>query len=132
MMPVPIRPKTLALGLLGAAIGGCLGYFAFSWILTQGFYALIVPPALLGAGAGLLARERSQVLAGICAIAGLLLVLFVEWRFFPFRDDGSLLFFITHLHHMKPMTLLLMAVGVFFSYRLTLGYDLLKHNDKQD
>jgi hypothetical protein len=32
-------------------------------------------------------------------------------------------YFITHVHMLKPLTLLMLAVGVFFSYRLALGRD---------
>ena len=40
------RPQTIAPGLLGAAVGGCLGCFIFFWIAQQGFYA----PALFRPG----------------------------------------------------------------------------------
>ena len=120
-MSEPIRPGTIAAGLLGAAVGGCLGYFAFFWIARQGFYALIIPPGLLGFTAGLCARRRSTALAWICGGAGLMLGLFTEWRFAPFVADGSLLYFIAHIHTLKPLTLIMLALGAFFSYRLALG-----------
>lgn len=115
------QSKTLALGLLGAAIGGCLGYFAFFWIARQGFYALVLPPALLGFAASLCARGRSSLLAAVCGVAGLLLGLFTEWRFAPFVVDGSLSYFLTHLHKLQPVTMLMLTFGVFASYSLALG-----------
>ena len=111
----------MARGLIGAAIGGVVGYFVFFWIARQGFYPLVLPPVAVGFAAGLCARGRSIPLAIVCAVAGLLLGLFIEWRFAPFVADGSLLYFITHLHALRPITLLMLAVGVFFSYRLALG-----------
>jgi hypothetical protein len=120
-MPEPNRFQTIALGLLGAAVGGVIGYYAFFWISRQGFYALIVPPALLGLTAGLFARRRSTPLALVCGVAGLVLGLYTEWRFAPFVADDSWPYFITHLHALKPMTLLMLALGAFFSYRLALG-----------
>ena len=117
------QPKTIALGLLGAAIGGGVGYFAFFWAARQGLYAIILPPVLLGLTAGYLARRRSIPLAIICAVAGLALGLYTEWRFAPFIKDGSLLYFITHVHQLKPLTLLLLALGVFMCYRFALGVD---------
>ena len=122
-MSHPFRPGTIASGLLGAAVGGCLGYFIFFWIARQGFYALIIPPGLLGFTAGLFARRRSTTLASICGIAGLALGLFTEWKFDPFPADGSLLYFITHIHARNPLTLIMLALGAFFSYRLALGRD---------
>jgi hypothetical protein len=122
-MPDNIRWSTLAFGLIGAMIGGTVGYFGFFWIAQQGFYALLLPPGLLGLGAGLCARRRSMPLAILCGITGLVLGLFTEWRFAPFAADESLPYFITHIHTLKPITLLLVAVGAFLSYRLALGMD---------
>ena len=122
-MTKPLRLQTIALGLLGAAVGGAVGYFAFFWIARQGFYALILPPGLMGFTAGFCARRRSTPLALVCGVAGLALGLFTEWRFAPFVADSSLLYFITHIHALKPITMLMLALGAFLSYRLALGRD---------
>jgi len=122
-MTEPLQTKTFALGLLGAAIGGSIGYFAFEWILKQGFHAIMVPPAMLGFGAGYLSKGRSQPLAIVCAAAGLALGLFSEWRFFPFIKDESFLYFVAHIHQLKPIVLGLLALGAFMSYRFALGMD---------
>src|SRR5438046_2520120 len=95
------RTSAISLGLLGEAAGGCLGYFAFFWIARQGLYALILPPALLGFGAGICARQRSSVLAIISGAAGLALGLIIEWRFAPFIADASFGYFIKHLHQLR-------------------------------
>jgi hypothetical protein len=123
VMRRPISPATLALGLVGGAVGGVVGYFAFFWIARQGFYAIVLPPALLGLCAGLGARRRSIVLASISALAGLALGLFIEWKFAPFVVDGSLRYFVTHLHALRPLTILMIALGTILSYRLALGFD---------
>ena len=111
---------TIALGLLGAAVGGCFGYFVFFWMAKQGFYALALPGGLLGLAAGLCARERSRPLAVICAVAGLMLGLFTEWRFSPFVADQSFTYFLIHVHTLQTVTLLMLALGVFLSYSLAL------------
>ncbi|MEO8352299.1 MAG: hypothetical protein ABI680_11255, partial [Chthoniobacteraceae bacterium] len=117
----PSNPaRALALGIAGAALGGGAGYFIFMWIARQGFYALILPPALLGLGAGWLARQRSVPLATVCTIAGIALALFCEWRFAPFAADHSLGYFVTHLPDLRPITLIMAALGGYFSYRLSL------------
>jgi hypothetical protein len=113
--------QTIALGLLGAIAGGCLGYFAFVWIAQQGLYALALPPALLGLGAGVCARQRSTALAVICGIAGLALGVFIEWRFAPFVADKSFLYFVTHIHALRPITLIMLALGAFLGFRFALG-----------
>ena len=123
LMSASPSPKTLALGLIGAVIGGCAGYFAFFWIAKQGFYALVLPGGLLGLVAGLCARQRSQVLGILCGIGGLGLGLYTEWRFAPFIADESMRYFLTHVHQLKPLTLVMLALGTFVSYWLALGRD---------
>jgi hypothetical protein len=115
--------RTLVLGVVGAVIGGWLGYLAFFWIATQGFYALVLPGGLLGLGAGLCARRRSVLLAVVCGIAGLALGLYTEWRFEPFVADKSLTYFLGHLQLLRPLTLIMVALGGFVSFRLALGRD---------
>jgi len=114
------QSQTIAFGLLGAIVGGCVGYFAFFWIARQGFYALALPGGLLGFVAGLCARERSSILAAACGVAGLALGLFTEWRFSPFVADPSFSYFLTHVHTLQTVTQLMLALGVFLSYSLAL------------
>jgi hypothetical protein len=96
--------------LCGALGGGTLGYFAFFWIATQGFYALALPGALLGLGAGIL-TNRSILVAVGCGLAATALGLFTEWRFAPFRDDDSLGYFLMHVSALKPITVVMILVG---------------------
>ena len=39
-------------GLIGGAVGGLVGYFLVGWVSRQGFYAMILPGALVGLGCG--------------------------------------------------------------------------------
>ncbi len=87
-----------------------MGYFAYFWILQQGLYAIMLPPALAGLAAGYVARSRSQTLAIVCAIGGLALGFYTEWKSFPFIVDNSLSYFIKHLHQLKPVTLLMPGI----------------------
>ncbi|HMP02342.1 MAG TPA: hypothetical protein PKD86_11040 [Gemmatales bacterium] len=100
----------VATALVGAAAGGALGYLGFFWILSQGFYALVLPGGLLGLGAGVV-RTSSRWLPFLCAAAAVALGLFTEWRYRPFVADPSLGYFVAHLHHLQPVTLLLVALG---------------------
>ena len=109
------------LGCVGAAIGGWLGYVAFFWIARQGFYALPVPGALLGVGCGLLVRRRLVPLAILCGLAALTLGLYAEWRFAPFIADKSLRYFVSHIHELRPYTLLMIALGTVFGFWFALG-----------
>jgi hypothetical protein len=107
--------KNTLLVLGGAVAGGLVGYWAFFWILKQGFYALILPGGLLGLGAGL-ARNRSLPLAIVCGLLATALGLFAEWRCSPFEKDDSLGYFLLHVHHNPPITLLMIALGGFFGF----------------
>jgi hypothetical protein len=102
--------KRTFLPFCGALAGGILGYFAFFWIAIQGFYALILPGALLGLGAGI-AKNRSVLLAVACGLAAVALGLFTEWRFAPFVKDNSFSYFLIHALELKPLTLLMIGVG---------------------
>lgn len=114
------QTQIVAKGLLGAVLGGVVGYYAFLWIGSQGFYALPLPPVLLGWGAARAAGQKSVWLARLCAVAGLIVGLWSEWRFRPFLADNSLPYFLSHLHELEIITWLMLALGVYFSYKLPL------------
>ncbi|HEV3164476.1 MAG TPA: hypothetical protein VGZ22_10660 [Isosphaeraceae bacterium] len=106
----------IVLALVGAVTGGALGYQLFVWIYQQGFYAMLLPGALLGLGCGALSRQPSWIRGVACAIAALGLELFTEWHFFPFVRDESLSFFLKHVHELPPIKLIMMALGVLFAF----------------
>lgn len=108
-------------GILGAAAGGVVGYYAFGWVLSQGFYAMVIPGAALGYGFGLLSRDRSTVYGIVCAILAVGLGLFAEWKFFPFIKDDSLNYFVNHIRELTPVTLIMIALGGFCGYWFGIG-----------
>jgi hypothetical protein len=107
--------KNNLLALAGAILGGVLGYYAFFWIAKQGFYALILPGGLLGLGAGIV-KNRSWLIAVVCGLLAIALGLFTEWQYAPFVKDESLGYFLTHVADLKPVTLLMIAVGGFLGF----------------
>jgi len=114
------QTKIIGMGLVGAAIGGAVGYFAFFWVTRHGFYAMVLPGGLLGFGAGLCARGRSIPLAVICCAAALALSLVTQWRFAPFIADPGFGYFIAHVSALSPVTLVMIGLGTFLGYRLAL------------
>ena len=108
------------LALVGAVAGGGLGYLAFGWLISRGFYGLAIPGALVGLGCGWLAQDRSRVRGEVCAIAALGLSIFIEGKFFPFLDEDGrphgLGFLATHLHQLSPVTLLMMAIATIVAF----------------
>ncbi len=103
------------LALLAALGGAVVGYFAFLWIARQGFYALVVPGALVGIAASFF-PTRSAAISVVCGLIALLTGLLSEWRFAPFIADGSLPYFFTHIHQLRPITLIMIAVGTFIGF----------------
>ena len=104
------------LGLVGAVVGGALGFFIFSWLWNRGFYGLMIPGALLGLGCSLLARHFSMARGVLCGVAALGLALFTEWWFQPFDADHSLSYFLTHVKDLTGTTLLMTGIGAIIAF----------------
>lgn len=102
--------KNNFLAFAGALLGGTVGYFAFFWIAAQGLYGPALPGGLLGLGAGIV-KTRSIGVAVTCGLLATALGLFTEFRFAPFIKDPSLSYFLSHVFDLRPMTLLMIAVG---------------------
>lgn len=113
-----------AQGLVGAVVGAAAGYLIFGWCSQQGFYAIILPPALSGLACGALARQHSVALGIICVIVGLAASIVGEWRYLPFVKDGSFSYFLSHLHELRPITMILVGVGCGFGFYLGRGHNL--------
>jgi hypothetical protein len=103
-------------GLIGAVLGGLLGYFAFCWILNEGLYALALPGTLLGAGCGLMARHTSVLRGMLCGVAAVALGLYAEWDQFPFEKDQSLGFFLAHVGKLRMYTYLMLLIGALLGF----------------
>jgi hypothetical protein len=101
--------------LMGAAAGGLVGYFGFLWIARQGFYALVLPGGLVGVGASLF-PNRSTAICTVCGVLALALGLLAEWQFAAFIQDGSWGYFITHVHQLRPITIIMIAAGGFIGF----------------
>jgi hypothetical protein len=104
------------LGLLGAIIGGVLGFYTFRWLEGHGFYGLAIPGAFLGLGCGLLAQHRSIPRGIFCGLAALILSLYTEWTFQTFIVDNSFSYMVTHLMDKSPVTLLMIAIGTIIAF----------------
>jgi hypothetical protein len=102
--------KSALIAIAGAVIGGTLGHFAFGWILSKGYYGMILPGGLLGLGAGF-GKTRSVWFAIGFGLAAVCLGLFTEWRYLPWVKDASLGHFLRHVTDLSPVTLLMIAAG---------------------
>jgi hypothetical protein len=113
--------KNVLRSLAGAALGGALGYLGFIWAAQYGFYAMVLPGALLGVGSGWLGGDRSKVRAVVCVALALGLGLFCEWRARPFIKDPGLAYFLAHIPNLQPVTLLMIILGAAFGGWFGLG-----------
>ena len=104
------------LGLVGAAIGGVVGFYTFGWLSAYGFFGWAIPGAFLGLGCGLLAQHRSSARGIVCAAAALVLSFFAEWNYHPFLEDGSFSFMVAHWKDLSPVALLMMGVGTVIAF----------------
>jgi len=107
--------KQVGMALLGAVAGGVAGYFIFFWLIHQGFYGISIPGALIGMGARL-GRVRQVAFPVVCAIAAVALGVFCEWSSAPFTADASLGYFLAHLQDLRPLTLILIALGAVLAF----------------
>ena len=113
---VPSTPIAMAGGIVGGIIGGVMGYFAFKWMVSQGFYGLAIPGALVGLGFGALSR-RPMIAGGIAsAVIGLAVMLWCEWKTFPFVKDDSLSFFLQNLSDLNGATWLFLVLGTVMAF----------------
>ena len=117
----PVAVMVVVRGILGGVVGGVVGYIVFQWLARQGMYGMMIPGALIGLGAGLAARGRSMTLGVLCALAAVGVSIFAEWTLFPFIKDKSFGYFVTHLHQLRPLTLIMMGIGAAFAYWLGQG-----------
>jgi hypothetical protein len=120
------------LGLAGAVGGGAVGFFIYVWLFHQGFYAMIIPGAALGAAGGFLFRDRSPAFGIVCAILAILLGIFAEWWMSPFIADGSFCYFLTHLQDLKPLTFIMIALGGLCGFWFGQGQNQVMARQKND
>ncbi|WP_406700142.1 hypothetical protein V5E97_15035 [Singulisphaera sp. Ch08] len=110
------RVTSNLLGLVGAALGAIIGYSVFNWLVDQNLYGLMIPGAMLGLGCSLLAQHRSPARGVACALAALILGLYTEWRFSPFKADDGFQYLVVHFYDLRSITQLMIGFGAFFAY----------------
>jgi hypothetical protein len=100
-------------GLIGAAIGGFVGYKIYRWGLRQGLVAEVFPGAFIGLGGGLFSDRPSKIRGAICGVAALALGLWIEW------SESALQFgdFLAHVPRISPLILIMIALGTFLGFR---------------
>jgi hypothetical protein len=109
--PGPSQTLVILRGIGGAIAGAVIGYIAFRLLLGARFYGIMLPGVLLGWGAGLAARGKSQVLGIICGVLAVGVTLFAEWHCL-FAKNHTFPDFLANVHTLDWQTLALMLLGV--------------------
>ncbi|MEZ6060383.1 MAG: hypothetical protein R3C19_08485 [Planctomycetaceae bacterium] len=117
------RKANIAFGILGSAVGAAIGFMLFFVLAQQGLYALALPGAAVGIACGWLSGGRSIPLGVVCAVVAFALGVVIEWKSDPFPADESFSYFVTHLHQLKRVTQIMLAVGAVFGFWFGIGRD---------
>lgn len=59
-------------GILGAIVGGLVGFLIYKWLLGYAIYAGILPGALVGVGFSIAARRPILTAGIVCGLVGLI------------------------------------------------------------
>jgi len=108
-------------GLLGAIIGGGVGWFAYFWLLDQGYDGLMIPGALVGVGFNLLSTRSAWSFGFACAVMGLGLMLVCEWQSLANFHDGPFLDFLSNLHKLNTPNKIMLAAGTLMAFWIGKG-----------
>jgi uncharacterized membrane protein YsdA (DUF1294 family) len=103
-------------GLLGGVVGAIAGIWLFEWAIGQGYYALVVPGAMVGLGCGLAATDDSNLRGVFNAALAFGTGILAEWRSRPFKADDSLAYFVTHLGQLQQLTWVMLIVGTVVGF----------------
>ena len=77
----------------------------------------------VGWGAGFASPRRYYPNGVVAALVAIVFSLFAEWKNFPFVADDSFGYFITNVHNLSPIKLLMLAVGVACAGYFGIGRD---------
>ena len=100
------------LGVVGAALGGVLGFYTYCWIVTKGMVGGMIPGAFLGLGCSLLARHPSFARGVVCGVAGLILGFFADWYTnIPNATDATFWHYLQNVKSLNQVILLMILLG---------------------
>ena len=109
---------TFVPGLVGACVGGVIGYYVALWISRQGFFAPVIPGAFAGLACGFCSFDHSKIRGILCALIAFAAGIISYWKTFspPFETDGTLLDLVAQCHHLQPLTQILLVLGTFLGF----------------
>ncbi|MDG1873245.1 MAG: hypothetical protein P8J27_05000 [Mariniblastus sp.] len=103
-------------GMLGAVIGGTIGWFVYFMLLGQGLDALMLPGTLVGLGFGLLSKRTMMSAGWVCAVLGLALMLCCEWKSLLAFKDKPLMEFLSNLPELNTGSKIMLGFGTLMAF----------------
>jgi hypothetical protein len=105
-------------GILGGVLGGVLGFFAFEWLLSHGYYALVLPGSLVGMGCGLASGRKVMALGVLSALGALVVGVLTDWNSLAAPNPSLIGHAATLIqpHRHLPGALILVAVAISFYF----------------
>ncbi len=97
------------LGAVGGLLGGVVGYFAVSWLAQNGFYAMVLPGALVGLGTGWLGRSHSLPRGIVAGVAAVISGTLIEWQ--VFYSANALSFFLQNINEIGAVSFAMIGLG---------------------
>ncbi len=101
------------LAMVGAAVGGLVGYGLVFWLLDRGLLGLALPGGLLGVGAGVVVN-RGRWVALVCGIAALVLGLTADYQ--SLAKPPAVADYLMGLPSRSVVTLAMLAVGTALGF----------------
>ena len=111
--------KNLALGILGGIAGGIAGGFICKFLAGQGFYAGVIPGAMVGLGFAFAARKGHLLFGFASGILGLVAALVTEWQ--VFHSDQSFFESVAQLQKEGIVTWVMLGVGTLLAFSFGKG-----------
>lgn len=111
--------KNFALGILGGIAGGIAGGFICKFIAGQGFYAGMIPGAMVGLGFAFAARKGHLLFGVASGILGLVTGLVTEWQ--VFHSDQTFFESIVQLKKEGIVTWVMLGVGTLLAFSFGKG-----------
>lgn len=112
--------KNLLAGLVGAVVGGIVGFFIYQWLFNNGYSGPVVPPACVGLGFGLAARKRHIAFGFISAVLAVGATMFTVWKI-RLVDGTSFTDFLEWYMDKNTFGWVMVAIGIAMAFSFGMG-----------
>ena len=108
-------------GFVGILVGAAVGCGVVTLLFRWGFYGVMLVGLCTGWGSSLFSQSSSKLLGIACVLVALPATIGISWYCSPFVVDDSLVFYLQHLHKLKPIQLVMIGLGTLMAYYVGKG-----------